>query len=105
MFGERRELLAERGGVRGVQVYLILGAAQAERTVSAAGPPSRSSSSLTVVFLAIMISVAATGLLHGTGRTRRRNAATGPPLPAPRLVIPPRPTALVVNNLDANPAR
>jgi hypothetical protein len=42
------ELLAQRRSVLLAQVDLILRAAEPERTVSSAGPPSRSSSSATV---------------------------------------------------------
>jgi hypothetical protein len=51
VFDERGELAAERSGVRGAQVSLILGAVEPNRTVLSAGPPSRSSSLPTVILL------------------------------------------------------
>ena len=53
MLDERHELLAERGGVLLIQVNLIVAPPKANRIVSAAGPPSRSSSSATVTLWAI----------------------------------------------------
>ncbi len=50
VFDEGSELLAECGGVLGAQVNLMLGALNLDCTVSSAGPPSRSSFSLTLLF-------------------------------------------------------
>jgi hypothetical protein len=53
MFDEGRELLAERGRVLLVQVDLVLGAFHREPYRLVPGPPSRSSSRTTVIFVAI----------------------------------------------------
>jgi hypothetical protein len=58
-----RQLLAERPGILLVQIDLILGATDPNRTVSSAGPPSRSSSSVTVTFVAIPASIYGDGTL------------------------------------------
>jgi hypothetical protein len=48
-----RELLAERGGILGVQVDLVVGAIEREPDGCSAGPPVRSSSRTTLTFWAI----------------------------------------------------
>jgi hypothetical protein len=66
---EGRELAAERGGVFFAQVDLVLGAANREPDRLRRGPPSRSSSSATVIFCAIPASQAAIGYQHRTRST------------------------------------
>lgn len=70
MLDERRRLLAERAGMLLAQVDLILHSAPPtlNRTVSAAGPPSRSSSSTTVTLRAIPTSCTCAGCSHRTHR-------------------------------------
>jgi hypothetical protein len=66
MLNEGCHLLAERTGVLLVEIDLVVVPPTLNCSVSFAGPPSRSSSRVTVIFCAIQASLAAIGYLHGT---------------------------------------
>jgi hypothetical protein len=73
---------AESRGVVGVQVDLVVGAADPEPPGLVRRPPSRSSSKTTVIFVAIEASLPVMGYLHGTITSPaviKRYAATAAP--------------------------